>query len=71
MTDVRLNPFRPLKPLLTQLCGEEWAADRYGWSDGFDPSALSPEEWRVIHRAYFEYLCEEEDDEEEDEEEEP
>ena len=79
MTDVSLNPYRPLKPLLAQLCGEGrvgeilWAADRYGWSDSFDPSTLSSEEWRGIHRAYFEHLCEEEDDdeEEEDEEEEP
>ena len=42
-----------------------WVADRYGWSDSFDPSTLSSEEWRVIHRAYFEYLCEEEKEEEE------
>ena len=38
-----------------------WAAQRYGWSEGFNPLELSKEEWDKIHEEYLAYLDEQEE----------
>ena len=38
-----------------------WAAEKYGWSERFDPLTLSEEEWEKIHEEYLEYLDKQEE----------
>jgi hypothetical protein len=33
-----------------------WAAEKYGWSERFNPLTLSEEEWNRIHEDYLAYL---------------
>lgn len=33
-----------------------WAAEKYNWSERFNPLTLNDEEWEKIHREYLQYL---------------
>ena len=53
MTDVSLNPYRPLKPLLAQLCGEERAEEIVKELPG--PVRTGPDEAERICRRLLSY----------------